>query len=394
MAAGAVCANHVEAERLIVRAGRVEGMRACDRLTGDRFEIRARLVLNAAGPYADAFLRAGLGQGLSPPTPFSRDAYFIVDRPLLAGDEALAVPSMTSDPDAILSRGARHLFIVPWRGVTLIGVWHKLYPGHPDGYSIDEAELAAWIVEINSAYRGLDLTIDDVALGSAGLVPFGDNRSRRPAPEICPSLAGRSITAATAGRTGSITLVGVRYTTAPVEAPDVVSRVAARLGQRSPALAAGQRARPRRGVRELRRAARGPRRPGAAGHRSGQPGSARLQPWRGRRRGAAARGQAPGMVAHAGRYHRARGGGRSMRVRNEMALTLADVLFRRTDLCTAGPPGDAVIAEAARLAAAAAGWSTMRREAELDLVRRRLRLVRTGRAFLDATELAEPALVA
>ena len=45
---------------------------------GDRLEIRGRFVLNAAGPYAERLLTGSLGQGLSPPTPFSRDAYFIV----------------------------------------------------------------------------------------------------------------------------------------------------------------------------------------------------------------------------------------------------------------------------------------------------------------------------
>ena len=78
VAAGAVCANYVEVTGLIQRAGHVAGVVARDVAGGDRLEIRGRFVLNAAGPYAERLLTGSLGQGLSPPTPFSRDAYFIV----------------------------------------------------------------------------------------------------------------------------------------------------------------------------------------------------------------------------------------------------------------------------------------------------------------------------
>lgn len=80
--------------------------------------------------------------------------------------------------------------------------------------------------------------------------------------------------------------------------------------------------------------------------------------------------------------------------RHEMALTLADAAFRRTDLCTAGPPPDTALAEAARLMALAAGWGAARREDELDRVRARLRQARTGRSFLDLDPRLETALVA
>lgn len=391
-AAGAACANHLEAERLVVRAGRVEGVVARDRISGDRLELRGRLILNAAGPYADAFLRTGLGEGLRPPMPFSRDAYFVVGRPLVAGDCALTVPSATSDPDAIFSRGARHLFLVPWRGVTLVGVWHKVYPGHPDAYEIAECELAAWIAEINRAYRGLDLTLDDVALGSAGLVPFGENVPD--AQHLKYAHRSRIVDhARTGGPDGLVTLVGVRYTTAPVEAPEVIDRIAERLGQRVPPSRLA--ILPVRGggfasftalLADLHRAAP-----------SGIP-PASLEALA-RNHGTAA-GEVLAVAAEHPEWARTLGDTTVLAaelvhaVRHEMALTLADVLFRRTDLCTAGPPGDAVLSEAARVTAAAARWGTPRRDAELDLVRRRLRLARTGRAFLDTTDLAEPVLVA
>ena len=58
-------------------------------------------------------------------------------------------------------------------------------------------------------------------------------------------------------------------------------------------------------------------------------------------------------------------------VREEMALTLADCVLRRTDLGTGGSPGDAALAETAELMAAELGWTAERRMRELAEVRAR-----------------------
>ena len=50
--AGAVAANYVEAVAALTRRSTVEGVRATDRLSGESLEIRADVVLNAAGPWA------------------------------------------------------------------------------------------------------------------------------------------------------------------------------------------------------------------------------------------------------------------------------------------------------------------------------------------------------
>ena len=69
-------------------------------------------------------------------------------------------------------------------------------------------------------------------------------------------------------------------------------------------------------------------------------------------------------------------------VQEEMAASLADVVFRRTDLCTAGFPSLATLREAAEVMAGTAGWTSPRMAAELDYVLERLALARTGRALL------------
>lgn len=390
-AAGAVCANHVEVTGLIERAGQVQGVFVRDVATGDRLSVRSRFVLNAAGPYAERILTGSLGRGLTPPTPFSRDAYFIVRRPLIQGDQALTVPSVTSDPDAILSRGGRHLFMAPWHGATLVGVWHKVYQGDPDAYEVTDAELEAWTGEINQAYGGLDLTPDDVDLTSAGLIPFGENDPN--AAHLKFAHRSRLVDhAAERGLAGLLTLIGVRYTTGPVEAVEAVDLVCSRLARKT--AASRLEVTPVHGgaiddfealVRDAATAAAGtvgPQSLRALAHNHGT-----------------AMRELLGMVGQ--QPHLARPLGNSLvlavevayAAQHEMALTLADVVFRRTDLCTTGNPGESALQAAAQVMAESLGWPEARRLSELDDIRRRLRRARTGRALL-ADRAVEHAAVA
>ena len=53
---GALAANYTEALRFLWDGRCVRGVRARDCLSADEFDIRAKLVLNAAGPWADYLL--------------------------------------------------------------------------------------------------------------------------------------------------------------------------------------------------------------------------------------------------------------------------------------------------------------------------------------------------
>ena len=56
---GAVAANYTEATGFLWDKARVCGARVRDRISGEEFDIRAKLVLNAAGPWADYLLEEG-----------------------------------------------------------------------------------------------------------------------------------------------------------------------------------------------------------------------------------------------------------------------------------------------------------------------------------------------
>ena len=106
---GAVASNYVEARALLGPADRVDGVRALDRLADAAFDIRARLTVDACGPWAGALL-----QGRSAPLGGLSRASNIVTRQLFA-DHAVAVVSRRSS-DAVVGAGPRLYFVTPWQG--------------------------------------------------------------------------------------------------------------------------------------------------------------------------------------------------------------------------------------------------------------------------------------
>jgi glycerol-3-phosphate dehydrogenase len=172
-AASAVAANYCAAERLLVRDGRTEGVVARDTLTGEEFEIQARIVANMCGPYAPA-LNARVAPASVLNVPLSRDMAIVVNRNLLPG-MGVGIQTRYKDPDAWLSRGNRHLFMAPWRDYTLIGVHSRVYEGDPFKLTVTEEEIQGFVEEVGEACPALGVTRDDIAVVNAGLLPFGEN---------------------------------------------------------------------------------------------------------------------------------------------------------------------------------------------------------------------------
>jgi len=110
---GAVAANYVMATKLIQRRDSVIGIQARDQLTGEKFEILAKNIVNCTGPWVNDLLRT-LGLPSEPPEiKFASGINIIVKRlfplPVAVG---------------IKNRSAKHsqlYFVVPWRGKSIVG---------------------------------------------------------------------------------------------------------------------------------------------------------------------------------------------------------------------------------------------------------------------------------
>lgn len=372
--AGTCVANYVEATNFVRQGPRVLALKARDKMSGSDLEIRARVVVNAAGPFAERVLEQTLGTRLTSPGIYSRDACFIVPKKLFRDDHALAIQGMTHDPDARFSRGARHLFLAPWRDYTLVGVWHVVWEKDPDSVSVTDEELKKFIAEVNGACPSLGLRLDDISLWNAGLVPFGENVPG--AKDLRYGHRSRLIDHARAdGIQNLITLIGVRFTTGRFEAERTVDLVFDKLERRSPRC----------------RTATTPVCGGDIGHFD-----ACLQQAIRESQNVLAEAVVRNLVANHGTQFSqvlrlaARepslrepiGASSSIKaqvihaVREEMAQTLADVVFRRTDLATGDYPGREALRECADLLAVELGWDSRRIQQEMDMVSRRFRQAR------------------
>jgi len=213
--AGATACNYVEATKFLWRGSAVCGVRARDRLSGEEFDVRARLTLNAAGPWADYLQNDPQRFGAWRRLPFSRDAYFIVDR-APTSEFGVAVQGLSRDKDAVLGRSTRHLFTLPWRDKTLVGVWHTLFPEFPDGAHVRLDEIETWMAELNCVYPTLQLSASEVTFANCGLVPFGETAT---ASELSFGKESRLVDHRAAhGVAGLVSLVGIRFTTARADA--------------------------------------------------------------------------------------------------------------------------------------------------------------------------------
>jgi glycerol-3-phosphate dehydrogenase len=364
--AGAEAANYLEVTGFLRDGDRVRGVRARDTLTGDELDIRGKMVLNAGGPWVEQLLQHVDVRGLRPPVPFSKDLYIVLKRSL-APEVGLAVPSRHMDPNAILSRGRRHLFIIPWKEHTLIGSSHVTYEGTPDDFAVTDKDLQELVDEINESYPALKLTREDVSFYNAGLVPMGENEAG--VGDLRLAQRFRIIDhEAVDGLSGLISVIGIRWTTSGDVAEKAVDLVFRRLGQTPPQAERSET--PVHGgemddfgefaqrERQTRPFGLSPEvmDPLLRNHGTAYPEVLEVV-GKNPELGETIEGSKviKAEVVHA--------------IRAEMAQKLGDVVFRRTDLGTAGHPGETALENCAALMAAELKWDAVRVRTELDEVR-------------------------
>ena len=226
---GAVAANYVEATGFLRNGGCVLGIQAKDILGNRFFEIRGRCVLNAAGPWAHRLLESGRNLQLPHRPVFSRDLAFVVNRSVPHG-YAIAFSTDSRDSDTLVDRGGRHLFAVPWRDYMLIGVWHKVYTDRPDKIVVETKEIESFVKEVNQAYPGIGIRMDEINIVNTGLTLFGEE-GRQSTESM--SFGKRTMLIdhkSTDGVNGLITLIGVRATTARGMASKAVDLITRKIG--------------------------------------------------------------------------------------------------------------------------------------------------------------------
>jgi glycerol-3-phosphate dehydrogenase len=204
-ASGARIETYTRVDGLIVREGRVSGVRVGAR------EISARVVVNAAGPWLDR-VSALAGRSVRR-IRMTRGAHVVLPR--LLREHALVLSAR---------RDGRVFFVMPWRGYTLVGTTDLDYAGDPAAVTCTDEERRYLLAETGQALPGTPIRESDILAEFAGVRPlvFEDGASasavsREDLIDEDPS--------------GVIVIAGGKFTTARAVAERVVNRIAARTGR-------------------------------------------------------------------------------------------------------------------------------------------------------------------
>jgi glycerol-3-phosphate dehydrogenase len=189
--------------------GFVDGVVAHDLESGRELHGRARVVVNAAGPFCDAVRRLA-EPGLPPLIVPSQGIHLVFDGSYLPGDSAIMVPH-TSD--------GRVMFAIPWHGHTLVGTTDTPID-EPSLEPRPQEEEIEFVLETAGRYLRRPITRRDVRsvfVGIRPLVRAGDATST--------ATLSRDHTIRI-DRSGLLTLTGGKWTTCRSMAEDCVNQAA------------------------------------------------------------------------------------------------------------------------------------------------------------------------
>lgn len=212
-ARGALLVNHCEVTGLVAEGGKIAGLNARDRETGQAFRVAARCVVNATGVWVDALRRQdgdATGRPVRPMVSPSQGVHVVVDRDFLASDHALLVPK-TAD--------GRVLFGVPWLGKLVLGTTDTPRADLAREPQPFESELDFILGEAGRYLRRAPQRQDIRSLW-VGLRPLV--RPQDDAGESTKSLSREHTVLVS--RSGLVTVTGGKWTTYRAMAEDVLAR--------------------------------------------------------------------------------------------------------------------------------------------------------------------------
>ncbi len=216
--AGAEVANYVEAIGFLKNDNSITGVKAKDVQTGQVFDIQSSIVINCAGAWIEGLLETVT---LRSEYATSIAMNIIVDQ--VWSDVAAGLPTQptTGKPPQIL-------FFVPFRDKTMIGTWHIQWNDAPGAFKMNESMVQEFINEVNSAHPPLKLSLGDVQHVTWGFLPV--NREDTHREQVKLTRDGVVIDHQKKDDiSGLISVLGVKYTTARVVAEKAVDMAVKKL---------------------------------------------------------------------------------------------------------------------------------------------------------------------
>jgi glycerol-3-phosphate dehydrogenase len=215
---GALVANYARVDHIDSAGGRVGGARITDLVTGESLHVRASIVVNATGPWSDEF-RDAEAQPLLHRT---KGTHVVVSRQRLGNHEAV---TFTSPIDG------RVMFVVPWGTLTYIGTTETELDAAPESVQATYEDVVYVLRSVNALFPEARLNPADVLATWAGVRPLvRQAESEDPTSVSREHLIFQS-------ENGLVSVVGGKLTTYRSMAAEVVNRVVRLLQERDGRLA-------------------------------------------------------------------------------------------------------------------------------------------------------------
>lgn len=160
--AGTCVLNYVSVNSLVKNeAGKITGLHVSDKLSRKRYEVNAKMVVNATGVFADKILQMDNPEAPKMIQP-SQGIHLVLDLDFLGGKDALMIPK---------TRDGRVLFAVPWHGKLVVGTTDTLREKPKLEPEALQKEID-FVLETAAGYLARNPTRADVKSVFAGLRPL------------------------------------------------------------------------------------------------------------------------------------------------------------------------------------------------------------------------------
>ena len=209
---GAVLLNYCKVGELVKENGKVTGVVGVDGISGQRYTINAKVVINATGVFTDSILRMD-EPGAEPIIAPSQGVHIMLDKDFLPGKASILVPH-TDD--------GRVLFAVPWHDRIIIGTTDTPVD-HVDIEPRALPEEVDFILKQIGKYLKKVPTVADIRSVYAGLRPLVKSSSRKTAELARDHLI-------LVADSGLVTVTGGKWTTYRRMAEDTVDTAIEKAG--------------------------------------------------------------------------------------------------------------------------------------------------------------------
>ncbi len=166
---GAVVANYVKAEKFVYSHGKVTGVIAQDLKTKQSFEIKAKVVVNAAGPWVDE-VREMDGSKAGKHLQLSKGVHLVFDEKTFPLQQAVYFDT----PDG------RMVFAIPRQGKTYVGTTDTFYEGDPKRMTVTSSDRAYILKAIEYIFPDIEVKEEDIESSWAGVRPLIHEDGKNP----------------------------------------------------------------------------------------------------------------------------------------------------------------------------------------------------------------------